>query len=134
MTMIVCLDDRNGMLFNGRRQSRDRIVYEDIVSLLDGDRLWLSAYSAPLFSGISKDVTVWEPVMQMPQKGSCLFLEDLDYRLFWEETDALIIYRWGRIYPSDTVFSADFNEWTLLNQRELKGNSHDIIVREVYLR
>ena len=30
MTLYVCLDDKNGMLFNNRRQSRDRVVLEDI--------------------------------------------------------------------------------------------------------
>ena len=30
MTVYVCLDDRNGMLFNKRRQSRDAKVLEDI--------------------------------------------------------------------------------------------------------
>ena len=30
MRLIVCLDDKNGMAFNHRRQSRDRIVTEKI--------------------------------------------------------------------------------------------------------
>ena len=35
MTVLVCLDDRNGMQFNGRRQSRDRVVS---AHLLGGQR------------------------------------------------------------------------------------------------
>ena len=33
MKIIVCLDDNNGMLFNNRRQSRDKTVVEDIISV-----------------------------------------------------------------------------------------------------
>ena len=31
MTIIVCLDDKNGLSFNNRRQSRDKILIEDII-------------------------------------------------------------------------------------------------------
>ena len=31
MNLIVCLDDKNGMAFNGRRQSRDRLLTEDLL-------------------------------------------------------------------------------------------------------
>gem|GEM_PF-5722604 len=31
MDVFVCLDDRNGMLFNHRRQSRDREVIRDVL-------------------------------------------------------------------------------------------------------
>ena len=30
MYIIICLDDNNGLAFNHRRQSQDRIVAEDI--------------------------------------------------------------------------------------------------------
>lgn len=44
MRLIVCLDDKNGMAFNHRRQSRDRIVTEKIEELAKGSVLPL-----PLF-------------------------------------------------------------------------------------
>ena len=49
MRLIVCLDDKNGMAFNHRRQSRDRIVTEKIEELAKGSVLRLSPYSAKLF-------------------------------------------------------------------------------------
>ena len=30
MKLIVCLDDNNGMMFNKRRQSRDRVLIENV--------------------------------------------------------------------------------------------------------
>ena len=42
MHVIVCLDDKEGMLFHGRRQSRDREVVGEILKRTKGRRLWIS--------------------------------------------------------------------------------------------
>ena len=49
MILAVCIDDRNGMLFNGRRQSQDRVLREDLVREAGGGPLWMNAYSARQF-------------------------------------------------------------------------------------
>ena len=49
MTGIVCLDQEDGLLFNGRRQSRDRVVTEKILLMTEGKPLWMSAYSRRIF-------------------------------------------------------------------------------------
>ena len=36
MVLIVCVDDHNGMMFNHRRQSQDRILRGDILELTEG--------------------------------------------------------------------------------------------------
>lgn len=33
MTLILCVDDRGGLSFNGRRQSQDRRVREDLLTM-----------------------------------------------------------------------------------------------------
>ena len=33
MTLIVCLDDKNGMAFNHRRQSQDRLLRRRVLEL-----------------------------------------------------------------------------------------------------
>ena len=45
MILIVCVDDHNGMMFNHRRQSQDRVLRADILELTDGKKLWMNAYS-----------------------------------------------------------------------------------------
>ena len=47
MTLYVCLDDRDGMLFNNRRQSRDRAVLEDIRASVP-DVVTISPFSEKL--------------------------------------------------------------------------------------
>ena len=39
MKIIVCLDDNSGMMFNRRRQSRDRVVIDDIIACAQGGEL-----------------------------------------------------------------------------------------------
>ncbi len=50
MQVIVCVDDNGGMMFNKRRQSRDRVLCEWVMRLSEGHRVYMSAYSAKLFS------------------------------------------------------------------------------------
>ena len=39
MTLYICLDDRNGLKFNKRRQSRDAALLENLRSQLAGNLL-----------------------------------------------------------------------------------------------
>ena len=58
--IIVCLDDNGGMLFNNRRQSRDRVVCEDVVKNLNGEKLFISPFSQILFENYKDCVSVSE--------------------------------------------------------------------------
>ena len=70
MTLYVCLDDRNGMLFNNRRQSRDRVVLEDIrASVLDV--LTVDVFSEKFIIAAGIPCTVGEP-----EPGVHFFLEN----------------------------------------------------------
>ena len=45
MIAIVCLEERKGMQFGGRRVSRDRVVTEKICELCEGKTLWMDPAS-----------------------------------------------------------------------------------------
>ena len=53
MKLIFCLDKNNGMLFAGKRQSRDSILYEELLKRIGECKLWISSYSASLFPQMS---------------------------------------------------------------------------------
>ena len=53
MYIIICLDDNNGLAFNHRRQSQDRIVEEDISKTVGEKKLWITDYSRKLFQAVS---------------------------------------------------------------------------------
>lgn len=132
MKIIVCLDDRNGMLFAGRRQSFDRCLTERICSMTKDSRLWLSSYSAPLFEAAA-NVCVDEDYLQKAQAGEYSFAE----KALWPEclsgAEEIIVFRWNRHYPADVHFPAEHLQTRKLVQTEdFPGNSHEMITMEVY--
>ena len=53
MQIIVCVDDNQGMMFNHRRVSKDRVLIEKIIEMARGRRLLVNTYSYELFKGMS---------------------------------------------------------------------------------
>ena len=49
MIIIACVDQRNGMLFNRRRQSQDRVLRQHILEETADSQLWMNPYSARQF-------------------------------------------------------------------------------------
>lgn len=49
MILMACVDGRNGMAFNCRRQSRDRAVRADLLAEAGEARLWVSGATARQF-------------------------------------------------------------------------------------
>lgn len=133
MRLIVTLDDYGGMLFNHRRQSRDRVLTEDILRTVGEGRLVVSPYTASLFSSHSA-LTVAEDPLAVAQKGDFCFLEEKSPREQMQLFSAVVIYRWNRHYPADVFFDADLNGFSLIETEELEGFSHKIITKEVYQR
>lgn len=130
MKLIVCLDERLGMMFNKRRQSSDRGQIADMKELLSGEPLAVSPYTAELLS----DKGIELLVSDSPRKyGGYCFIEDTDLPPVCE-IEKLIIYRWGRRYPSDKRFTLDIRDLRLVDSFEFSGTSHDNITREIYER
>ena len=48
--------------------------------------------------------------------------------------DEIVLYHWNRVYPADYYFDIDLHGWTLADQKEFKGFSHDKITREIWTR
>ncbi|MBO7251231.1 MAG: ribonuclease Z [Oscillospiraceae bacterium] len=135
MTVYVCLDDRGGMLFNRRRQSRDAAVLEDIRTGLP-DHLFIDSYSEKLISEAQLPFLIApEDLGQLPE-NSHFFCECRSASLILPSTDTLVIYRWNRHYPSDFRWDADPGQagFILTQTLEFPGKSHEVITKEVYKR
>ena len=51
MILISCIDDRGGLLFHGRRLSRDRVLCQDVLRTCAGSPLWMAPGSrSPLLT------------------------------------------------------------------------------------
>ena len=44
LKVIVILDDNLGMLFNNRRQSRDRVLIDDIIKTVKDNKIYIEEY------------------------------------------------------------------------------------------
>ena len=128
MKLIVCLDDNNGMMFNKRRQSRDRVLIENVLEFCKGEKLYTNEYSAKLFP--EKTVEIFENVEQIGI--SFCFAED--FTVNEEYVDEIIVYKWNRLYPADTYFNINLENWSLIESVDFEGSSHEKITREIYGR
>lgn len=132
MILSVCVDDKGGMLFNRRRQSRDRRQQEDLVRWCTGRKLWVNSYSAPLFEGAQ--ICVAEDFLEQAGAGEICFAENQPVAAFAEKIEAVVLYRWNRTYPADLWFDLDMTDFTLAETTEFSGLSHETITREIYER
>lgn len=134
MHLILCLDDRNGMLFAGRRQSTDRILCRHILQMAGDNKLWMNAYSAGQFEK-PLNATVCNDFLEKAGENDYCFVENADVLSCLPKTRKLIIYRWNRVYPSDVKFPAEeLSRWQKVSEFEFPGYSHERITQEVYIR
>ena len=132
MNLIVVLDDKNGMLFNHRRQSRDRVLTERIIEVCGG-KLVVNAYSAGLFAGTNAELIVSEDPLLTAKPGEWCFSEDRSPASVADKIEKLVVYRWNRVYPSDLKFDFDLSALHLLSSTDFAGYSHEKLTEEVYV-
>jgi len=133
VNIAVCLDDRNGLLFNCRRQSQDAVVRERLLQLAGEHGLWMNRYSAGQFES-TDNITVDEAFPENVPAGMWCFVENTDICLWKDRIEKIAIYRWNRQYPSDVVFPVEEFEvnWCPVSIREFSGTSHERITEEIY--
>lgn len=135
MTIIVCVDDNNGMLFHNRRQSRDSVLCKHIIEMTKGKNLFMNDYSAKLFSDEQKEhIVVQNNFLEIASENDYCFVENTELSNYQNNIQEIVLYRWNRVYPADTYFQfpLDKNTWKLQKTTDIKGNSHDVITEEVY--
>ena len=129
MTLYICLDNKNGLRFNRRRQSRDAVLLEDIRSQLTGSLL-VDPFSEKLIreAGI--------PYVLPPETAEDFFCEDVPGEALLEQCKKVVLYRWNRHYPADVRWDPDLEErgFSLTETMEFPGKSHEKITREVYVK
>ncbi len=134
MKLIVCLGDDGGMMFNHRRQSRDRVLIADMIRHTQNTPLWVSPYSAPLFGEDSSTLRIDPAPARSAGKSDYCFVEDTPLPQDLGDVEELVIYRWNRLYPSDVYFTCDTSAFSLKENTEFAGSSHDKITKEVWTK
>lgn len=131
MILVCCLDKNNGMLFNHRRISKDRVIIEDIKSFSTDSKIYIDFFSKDLLEQgiISKDL-----FKEKISSNDYCFIEDIKPSLLETKINRIIIYNFNRNYPSDFKFDIDLRKWSFVESTELKGHSHEVITKTIYER
>ena len=116
MIVITCLDQKNGMMFNHRRQSQDSVLREHVAKLVAN--------------------VIDDAFLQEAAQGEYCFVEDAPLAPFEKWIERIAIFRWDRTYPADRYFDLQLGsgQWHLVGTSEFAGHSHDLITMEVYER
>lgn len=143
MKFIFVLDQKNGMMFNYRRQSFDQAIIKKIVEDVNKikGRLWLSDYSKELFASYDVNMMPLEEFdLSKANEKDFVFVENIDVDLEAMIADKemsveLNFYRWDKVYPSDkkmTFTKELLDTFFVKNSYELSGETHDVISVEVW--
>jgi len=135
MTVIFCLDDNRGMLFNNRRLSRDAMVFEDIKTYLKG-ALQINEFSEKLVASSGINYELFKNFVTKPDFETIYYIENISVKEHLDKIDRIIVYWWNRKYPSDVVLDFDPNEfgYNSTSIYEFSGKSHEKITREIFER
>ncbi len=133
MNLIICIDKSKGMLFGGKRQSRDSVLCEKILEIAKGDRLFMSNSSAKLFEN-TESIIIDDNFLSTAQQGDYAFAEcEIDSL---DNVKKLIIFQWNRDYPADIFFEFDITQsgFKKIKKEDFQGSSHKKITMEIYER
>lgn len=133
MKIIVCVDKKNGMLFNSRRQSQDSLLRKRIIELSKDTKLFMNNYSAKQFDYLDL-IQVSENFLNEAAEDDYCFIENCEIPK--EGINEIIIYKWNRTYPADFFFDFDFkiNGFKKISSTDFAGNSHEKITEEIYIK
>ena len=134
MVLIMVTDCKGGVLFNGRRQSRDVLLRQRIMEITKGQRLLVTPYSASQFSTEDQALLqVCSSPLDYASKEDFCFLEQVpDANYNFSNVRNIVLFRWDREYPADCFFQVPKSNWVLRQSREFSGFSHKRIIEEVF--
>ena len=131
--LIACVDDKYGLLFNGRRVSKDETVIKKLLETIGDNKLWMSQYTSSLFQEEdSKVVLIDDEFLTKASKNDYCFIEDAVPDEIKNKAEKLILFKWNREYPSDTKLEMDLSSYKIDQACEFEGKSHKKITMEVY--
>ena len=133
MILMVCIDDAGGMMFNHRRQSRDRVLCARMSEIAKDSVLHVTPYTQKIFDAASPLCVSDAPWLAAGQ-GEYYFAEDGEIPM--ERVEKVYLYRWNRAYPGDRFFDVDLAAlgFEMIQSEDFTGSSHEQITEEIYVK
>lgn len=134
MTVFVCIDDRGGMLFGGRRQSRDSALISDMASTVGDNLLYISDFSERLIENSEMSAVCVPYPLDSAGEGDFVFNESFHLNGHLSKIKRLVIYKWNKKYPYDFALDTvpERAGFRLVESYDFVGTSHDKITKEIY--
>lgn len=76
MIIMTVVDDHGGMSFHNRRQSQDRVLRQRMMEIAGDSGIYMSPYSAKLFSEYANVIHEDEDFLEKAGMGAYCFVED----------------------------------------------------------
>jgi len=133
--IIACVDEKGGMLFNNRRQSKDSVLTKHIMQMVGESKLWINTFSAGIFEQyIGDKVIIDDEFLSKIGKNDYCFIENISPNSLKDKANKIILYNWKRHYPADKFWDLALDEWNLVSEQDLVGSSHEKITERIYVR
>ena len=133
MKIIVCVAKNGGMLFNGRRVSRDSVLCDKVLEITNASRLLMNNYSAKQFADTSK-IIIDDDFLNNAADDDFCFVENTAVPA--EKIDSIYRFNWNIDYPADFFFEIDPKEcgFKKVKTENFEGSSHKKITLEIFER
>ena len=134
MIIVLTVDDNLGMIFNKRRQSRDRVMLSDLSDMIGNKALICTDFSEKLLREHGIKYIVSSDPVDDAGENDYFFIEDPPIKPYLDKANTVILYKWNKIYPSDKKLDVDLlsEGFKLSGVSEFKGYSHKKITKEFY--
>lgn len=129
MIVALCVENRMGLQFAGRRLSKDAQLRRMLLER-SGGKLRMSPYSAKQFES---PVYAGADYLTGASEGEWCFVENDEYLSCAGQIERIVLFHWNRDYPADLFFSFP-GQWHLTGTEDFPGKSHEKITMEVYER
>lgn len=129
MTLIICVDNNGGILFNNKRQSKDRILRKYLLDIVEKENSYIamSPYTYSQFKDNErKEIIDVKDAFSFDE--DYIFLEQ-SISISWEKVNNLILCCWNRDYPADEYFNLPIGvECVLRKTEEIESDSHTLTI------
>ena len=136
MHIILFLDQKDGMIFGNKRQTKDKILMKYIEDVSKGSCLFTNHFSTSLFDNIPSHLIVDDNFLNIAKSEDFCIVENEDIEPYMNKIESIRIYRWDKVYPSTIKFNKDLlKNWKQSFCVELfLGGTHQVIYEEMWVR
>ena len=147
MTIIACIDPRFGLSVDGKRQTTDTRVIQDILSEIEDQDTGLTVTESsaryilscvnPVINNIPLNVV--NEIKPNQHEDATIFIETAPVKLIHKlisRADRIVLYIWDVTYTHTDYFPdmQKNDSWSLSHVQYFQGASHNEVTKQVYER